>query len=362
MASRAFYLVAIPLLAAGFSFTDSTYQTRTIRTQLEVSSLDAELDLSLPDEMGDLGALELLGKRGVATEAESRHGMPWTTSISSCYTPPNLRPPLLEDESQSPLLFMPFWTHQMSFMEANLANLRRLSTAIPPTEDGCDDVSFRKSRRTRDNARIVNAAFASDEFRKIRMTYYDAGDKCQVFNSLFYPQPKYNLPVLGIDLIAFNRQQATDGIGARGKYLTVIDFQPIHAGTTDDTIGSVVALGKIRSDYPSLQGSMSNRFYDHTRHFSSEMLYGRHDSEEFVSTELAPAFARSLETYFGLLQNSFADASNTRKVLEGQAAYDSYSAKRDPAMALFSKMFGTDWAKSYVHDFLFDLSDEDDVE
>ena len=63
----------------------------------------------------------------------------------------------------------------------------------------------------------MNQCNKSDEYRKIRMTYYDAGDNTQVFNSVWYPDPKYNLPILGIDILAFNRK----------KYLAIVDFQPI---------------------------------------------------------------------------------------------------------------------------------------
>ena len=55
------------------------------------------------------------------------------------------------------------------------------------------------------------------------------------------------------------------------------------------------------------------------------------------------------------------DDDNAKSVLNGQAAYDSYSSVRDPAMALFTKMFGEAWAQRYVFDFLFDLADGSSV-
>lgn len=40
-----------------------------------------------------------------------------------------------------------------------------------------------------------------------------------------------------------------------------------------------------------------------------------------------------------------------------QAAYDTYSAIKDPAVGLFDAYFGKEWSKSFVHDFLFTLSE-----
>ena len=285
--------------------------------------------------------------------AEARHGMPWTSSIAS-YTPPSASNDRCGGGT-SPLLFMPFWIDQMEFIKTKLTNLR-------PVEVD-EDIAYQENSSA--GARIVNHCYASDEYRKIRLTYYDNGDKLQVFNSLWYPHPRYgSLPVIGIDLLAFNRRPAEDFSGdVRGKYLSVLDFQPIHKETDNTVLLSNSLLASIRADYPSLQGTMSDRFYDHARHFSPNMLYGRCESEAFVATELAPAFKRSIQAHLSLLNSTPPDDCETslRRSLGGQAAYDSYSSVRDPAKALFSKIFGEEWAKKYVFDFLFDLSDEEHV-
>ena len=294
----------------------------------------------------------------------SRHhavtSMPWKESITPHqYTQPikrqrkrrrNANASDGNEASSSSLLYMPFWNRQLQFMEDNLTNLRRV-----PVEE---ELSYRENGDG--TARIVNFCYASDEYRKIRMTYYDAGDKTQVFNSLWYPDPKYDAPVVGIDLLAFNRR--SNGSGIHGKYLSVIDFQPIHDDDSNSSMRKFsTALGNIRDDYPSLQGKMSTRFYDETRHFSSGMVFGRCDAEDFVEKELFPAFERSLQSHLDLLRSMPSDDGNAKSVLNGQAAYDSYSSVRDPAMALFTKMFGEAWAQRYVFDFLFDLADGSSV-
>ena len=255
--------------------------------------------------------------------AQSSVGMPWRTSI---------------DPTQPKLLYMPFWEWQLDFMKTHLTNLR----SLPVTNlDGTMDFSIKENREKK--ARIVNLCFASDEYRKIRMTYYDAGHKTQVFNSLWYPRA--NLPVLGIDLLQFHGK----------KHLAVVDFQPLHSEEHHHDQPYHHLMEPIQSNYPSLQGKMSARFYDETQFFSKHMLFSRFDEEHIVESELMPAFQQYVEAHVcDLVQPNGRDDNKTP--WKRHAAYDKYSAERDPATAMFESMFGEEWSDPYVHEFLFSMS------
>jgi 15,16-dihydrobiliverdin:ferredoxin oxidoreductase len=261
------------------------------------------------------------------SSVEESLGMPWKDSIDKN----------VKDEE---LLYMPFWEWQMSFMKEKLSNLR-----VEACTDGKTDFSYNEN--TKKKARIVNMCASSDEYRKIRMTYYDAGDNTQVFNSVWYPDPAYNLPVLGIDLLAFNRK----------KYLAIVDFQPIHAKEEDHSSTYEHLLRPIKNKYESLKGRMSSKFYDETKFFSQEMLFARFDDESVISNDLFPAFKAYVETHLDLVKSTEADASKSKFVLNRQKAYDTYSAERDPATGLFAAMFGGEWAGDFVHNFLFSMSE-----
>jgi hypothetical protein len=109
----------------------------------------------------------------------------------------------------------------------------------------------------------------------------------------------------------------------------------------------------IRAQYPSLQGKMSARFYDETQFFSHHMLFARFEEEKVVSEELMPAFQQYIQTH---VCNLVKTTSSSSTPWERHAAYDVYSAARDPATAMFEKMFGNKWADTYVHEFLFSMS------
>ncbi|VEU37978.1 unnamed protein product [Pseudo-nitzschia multistriata] len=268
-------------------------------------------------------------KRSISVrEAEAEHGMPWKSSIDT---------EVKDDE----LLYMPFWEWQMDFMEENLTDLK----VVECKNDKDTDFSYNANEKKK--ARIVNVCFSSKEYRKIRMTYYDAGDNTQVYNAVWYPNPEYNLPVLGIDLLAFNRK----------KYLAIVDFQPIHDNEEDHASRYEHLLKPIKDKYDSLKGRMSSKFYDETKHFSQQMLFARFDDEQVVSRDLFPAFKSYVETHLDLIRSTEAQPEEVETVLAKTKAYDTYSADRDPATGLFAAMYGKEWAEDFVHDFLFSMSD-----
>lgn len=264
------------------------------------------------------------------TEASVAHGMPWTSTIG-------------RTDEENPLLYMPFWEWQFDFMESSLTNLHPIEcTTLNDLE-----VSYNENKEKR--ARIVNHCYASDEYRKIRMTYYDAGDSVQVFNSVWYPDAKYNLPVLGIDLLSFNRK----------KYLAIVDFQPLHQEEDDHAMTYEHILQPIKDKYDNLKGRMSSKFYDETQFFSKEMLFARFEDGNIVDQDLFPAFKSYVKTHLDLVKSTSpaTSAKDIQHVFDRQTAYDTYSADRDPAAGLFAAMFGKEWAEDFIYDFLFSLSE-----
>lgn len=271
----------------------------------------------------------------VLDESQASIGMPWTKSMVP---------------SQE-LTFMSFWDHQIDVMRSHLTNLQPL-----PVTNKARTRDFSHTESQNSKVRVGNLSFSSSQFRKIRMTYYDAGPQAQVFNSLWYPSPEYNLPVLGIDLIQFH--------GGK-KHLAVMDFQPIQESEGENHACKYeYLLAPIRDQYPSLHGKMSARFYDDKQFFSSTMLFARFENNNnnsassVLSKEVWPAFQQYLDTYLSLVHatNPLDQKGDVEQVLERQRAYDVYSAGRDPALHMFKAKFGDIWADEYVHEFLFDMS------
>ena len=247
------------------------------------------------------------------------NALPWTNSITAKRT----------------LSYMPM-------LQAQLDIIKSL---------GMEEVSVEEKfvYRTSDvkPAKIGNMNFKSDKFRSVRLTYFDAGDLVQEFNSLWYPAYEYDIPLLGIDLISLGKN----------RVLSVIDFQPLHP-TAEYHSKYIEPLGDIRAKYQDLQGTLSGKFYDDTSFFSKNMLFGRFVDESKLSNVVLPAYNEYLKAYVELSSNAAPNhsAEATKVVLDRQTQYDIYSAVKDPAVGLFDTYFGKEWSASFVQDFLFKLS------
>lgn len=277
--------------------------------------------------------------------------MPWESSIDPEYP-------------KAPF-YMPFWNWQIKFMKDHLTNLVALpvvdrihghdlsyvQTSTSPTAN--NDTSNHITQKK--NQRMITLCFASDEYRLIRMTLLDGGYHSQVFTACWYPRDRM-MPILGIDLLQFHKET---------RHLTVLDFQPIQPTERDHDTPYEHLLRPIRQQYPRLQGKMTKRFYDETQFFSSQLLLGREPTPDYVWTDVYPAFQAYIQTHVGLMQSlssSTTKASNTKYpssvVVQRQAAYDEYSADRDPCHGLLANLFGQDYADRFVYDILFPLSSQ----
>jgi 15,16-dihydrobiliverdin:ferredoxin oxidoreductase len=333
MKPQQFLLLVLPMAEAYVTSSHSTFLGNSVTSaRFTKSSLHMDMEKPTLDLVAQYNVEKTIRsvhdeRRMSPRTAEAVHGMPWKNSID----------PKVED---SELLYMPFWEWQMKFMEENLTDLR-----VIPCHNGKTDFSYNVN--TKKKARIVNFCASSAEYRKIRMTYYDAGDNTQVFNSVWYPDPAYNLPVLGIDLLAFNRK----------KFLAIVDFQPLHIDEEDHASTYEQLLAPIKDKYDSLKGRMSSKFYDETQFFSQQMLFARFEDENVVQQDLMPAFMSYVQTHLDLVRSTEPKPSDMKMVLERQKEYDTYSAERDPATGLFAAMYGGEWAGEFVHEFLFSMSE-----
>eukprot|EP00752_Nemacystus_decipiens_P011116 g9876.t1 len=250
--------------------------------------------------------------------------LPWTGSMAG---------------PEFPLTYMPFMEHMLNVLASSFGEM----TALPLA----DRLAFVENEDKQ--ARMLSMSFASPEVRKVRLSYFDAGDKVQVLNAVIYPHPSLDMPILGVDLISFG-----------GKHLAGIDFQPLY---DDDACRSRYSgkLAPIKAKYPEFAQKMSPRFYDSARFFSEEMLFGRYEDESVVGEKLYPAFEEYLSLYISDLLKASAKGGNTSpdaqaRVLDRHRAYDQYNAERDPAHGLFRNYYGEAFSEDFMDNFLFELS------
>lgn len=268
----------------------------------------------------------------MAESTERSTELPWTTSVGG---------------KDIELLFMPFIMHQLDVMRTQL--------------DGLEDVPFPEELSlqlsTKRPARIESWQWQSEKFRKIRLTYIDAGIPAQVFNSVWYPREEYDAPLLGIDFLSFGKK----------KVLCVLDFQPL---VQDEAYLKKYCepIAYIKAKYQGLRGQMSKRFYDESQFFSKQLAFAKFDNAQPVNDQLFPAFKEYLSDYLAMFDDLTpnTDPEAMARIRQLHRDYDIYSAERDPAVGLFGTYWGKKWANTFTHEFLFSDAEtplvEDDPE
>lgn len=232
-------------------------------------------------------------------------------------------------------MFKPF----QEFLEKELFGRFALESRPIPSE-----LESVVSERGKNPATIQSWCYQCPELRKIRYTYIDAGETAQIFNSVIYPNYNYDLPLLGIDFLAFGHK----------KILVVLDFQPLFRDEAylDKYIRPMSAL---KEKYKDLTQDLEMKFYDANQYFSKNLLFAKTDPETVV-TRLFPAYQEYVQLYWQMLEQ--ASPLNTpeefQRIVKAQKDYDQYSAERDPASGLFGSYFGHEWSERFLYEFLFE--------
>ncbi|NEP09648.1 MAG: 15,16-dihydrobiliverdin:ferredoxin oxidoreductase [Symploca sp. SIO2C1] len=232
-------------------------------------------------------------------------------------------------------MFQPF----LRYLEKELFTRFELRGCPIPSE-----LEFQVSQRGKTPAMIESWCYESPEFRKIRYTYINAGEMAQIFNSVIYPRHNYDLPLLGIDFLAFGKK----------KILVVLDFQPLFRDQ-EYLEKYIEPIRTIRDKYNELAQDLPMKFYDASQYFSPYLLFAKTDAETVVN-RLLPAYQEYIQLYWQLLEKAepLTQPEAIERIIKAQKDYDQYSAERDPASGLFSSYFGHEWSEKFLYEFLFE--------
>ena len=232
-------------------------------------------------------------------------------------------------------MFQPFLQH----LEQEL--FRRYELKGKPI---ASELEFQVSQRGKTPAMIESWCYEAPQFRKIRYSYINAGEMAQIFNSVIYPNHHYDLPLLGIDFLAFGKK----------KILVVLDFQPLFRDKAymDKYIEP---MRKLRDKYDELAQDLPMKFYDANQYFSPYLLFAKTDADTVVN-RLFPAYKEYIQLYWEISEKAepLSDPKEIEKIIAAQKDYDQYSAERDPASGLFSSYFGHEWSEQFLYEFLFE--------
>ncbi len=213
-----------------------------------------------------------------------------------------------------------------------------------------DRTSEVKKGNYQDQIKLSTWACKTEKLRQVRAACLFGGQSLSVFNLVFSPSIQYDMPFFGADFVCLP-----------SGYLLALDFQPVLKYDKEHTEllwKRLIPLHKKwQAEFPD-GGSIPESAKDF---FSPAFLWTRlpHGdiSRKLISNVLRPAFYDYLELYLELLAVApKVDLERSCLLQKGQIKYVTYRAQQDPARPMLSRFYGKDWAQSYIHKILFDVT------
>lgn len=212
-------------------------------------------------------------------------------------------------------------------------------------------LAYNTSQRGHHTTTIRSWCYQCSALRRIRYTYIDGGETAQIFNSVIYPDYRYNLPIFGADFLTFG-----------DRVLIAIDLQPLEPTLAPNSLVSRL-LKPIHQTYQPYTQPLPPRRKDDHRYFSPYILFAKTDRATAQQYAFS-AYQDYLKAYWQAIAQTqpHANPHRVQRVRAAHRAYDLYSAEHDPGFGLFASYFGREWAWRFVHEFLFVMSQDSAVD
>ena len=187
---------------------------------------------------------------------------------------------------------------------------------------------------------IHNEVHRSRGLRKLHLETARLGAGLQILHCVFFPDPCYDLPVFGADIVA----------GRAGVSAAIVDLSPVREGGLPE---SVLAPLQARRRPPFSQvrelppwGSI----------FSEEVLFVRPEGaqEEGWFIEEVASFLSALGQAAATGEAQAPDHPATVSRWHGQLHYCKQQKQNDKTRRALAKAFNPEWADRYIEELLFD--------
>lgn len=228
--------------------------------------------------------------------------------------------------------FVDALAERIRLCRSQLAELQPLAIA--------DDLEAISGSLDGDALFIRNEVHQSRGLRKLHLETARLGAGLQILHCVFFPDPRYDLPVFGADIVA----------GRAGVSAAIVDLSPVRDGGLPE---SVLAPLQARQRSPFSQvrelppwGSI----------FSDQVLFVRPEGEQeegwFV--EEVASFLDALGAAAATTEAQPPDHPATVNRWQGQLHYCKQQKQNDKTRRALAKAFNPEWADRYIEELLFD--------
>jgi len=186
---------------------------------------------------------------------------------------------------------------------------------------------------------IINEFYQARGFRKIHLEVAKLGKSLQILHCVFFPDPCYELPIFGADLV----------VNSNNISAAIVDLSPVGKHLPDSLISQMRSL-----QVPKFNESANLPEWGFI--FSPYVCFIR--PVDFLEEKL---FLKLIDQYLSLLLSLLvkvrADEINsldTMDRLDYQKRYCSNQKRNDKTRGILTKFFGASWADEYINKILFE--------
>ncbi|GAB4523888.1 MAG: phycoerythrobilin:ferredoxin oxidoreductase [Pleurocapsa sp.] len=238
-------------------------------------------------------------------------------------------------------LYQPFLDRAIATLQERL----ELESYPIPVGFECKEGVVGKGKR-QETVLTTSYGFKSAKLRQIRAAHVQGEDSLQVLNFVIFPEPIYDLPFFGADLVTLP-----------GGHLIALDMQPLFSGDAEYQAKYTKPIEPIFAKYRQ-DLEWGGDFPEEAQpFFSPAFLWTRPQDTQIVETKVFAAFCDYLQAYLDFVEQAEpeSDAQKLAAIVAAQRRYVDYRAAKDPARGMFTRIYGSEWTEEYIHGFLFDL-------
>ncbi len=185
---------------------------------------------------------------------------------------------------------------------------------------------------------IINEFFEAKGFRKIHLEVAKLGNSFQILHCVFFPNPCYELPIFGVDLVF-----SSNNISA-----AIVDLSPVG-----DNIPLLISSQMESLQFPKFK---ENRILPEWGYiFSPYACFIRpvDSREEKLFLSLIDQYLSILLSLVITVREDDINSLDTISRFEFQKRYCTNQKRNDKTRFILSKFFGSSWTDEYIENILF---------
>jgi len=187
---------------------------------------------------------------------------------------------------------------------------------------------------------IINEFYQAKGFRKIHLEVAKLGKSFEILHSVFFPDPCYELPIFGVDLV----------ISSNNISAAIVDLSPVGENMSDFMISQMESLSIPIFQEPRILpewGSVFSPYVCFIRPVDS--------NEEKSFLKLIDQYLSVLSSLILLERTDEINSLQTIDRFQYQKRYCLNQKLNDKTRVILTKYFGSSWADEYIEKILFDL-------